>query len=224
MKGRSAGGRLVLRNLPFTTTIPDLYALFSPFGLIHSVDLPTDDKGKARGFGFVWFFKKDDAQKAMGKLNGVVVHGARSEWSDRIKRGGEAKKQTRLRKKREEFFNEKEQNGEEAVATTTTTAVGRAMAVDWAISKDKFEASEQKVEEKEEEATQDDADEEDEEDEDEEEDDDDDEEGTPVPADLERDESDDDESVEEDPKTDDFPTLFIRNIQFESTSADLHAL
>lgn len=235
VRGRSAGGRLVLRNLPFTTTTSDLFALFCPFGQIHSIDLPTDDKGKARGFAFVWFFKKDEAAAAMAKINGVTVHGGLTEWSERIKRGGEGKKQTRLRKKRDQFFGEKEEaaaEGDAAAATATSsskTPEGRVVAVDWAISKDKFEQAEQQQEQQQklEDATQkssaaseDDSDE----DSDEEEEDDDDD--GPVPLDLsEAQQVDDEEHSEQGQEpTEEHPTLFVRNIQFESTSADLHAL
>lgn len=227
-KGKSAGGRLVIRNLPFTTTTDDLYALFASFGLIHSIDLPTDDKQRARGFAFVWYFKKDDAEAAMKKLNGVTVFGAKAEWSERIKRGGEAKKHTRLRKKREEFFGGKEEG--DAQQVEAAASAGRAMAVDWAVSKDKFESAEQQPEPQQSKANEEEDSEDDDDDEDE--DDDEEEEGSPVPEDLQEDEDDEameedeDDEEEEGPKSssDDYPTLFVRNIQFESTSADLHAL
>lgn len=212
----------MLRNLPFTTTIPDLLALFCSFGQIHSVDLPTDDKGKARGFAFVWFFKRDDAAAAMAKINGVTVHGGLAEWSDRIKRGGEGKKQTRLRKKRDQFFGEKE--GADA---DSKTPEGRVVAVDWAISKDKFEQAEQQQQEQEQakKEKEDSEDDEDEEDSDEEEEDDDDE-GSPVPMDLAETQSghQGESDSEDDQPQEEHPTLFVRNIQFESTSGDLHAL
>ncbi|XP_021683234.1 uncharacterized protein LOC110666890 [Hevea brasiliensis] len=49
----------------------DLYDLFSPFGKLTRVFVATDYKtGLSRGFGRVNFVNKEDAQKAIDKLNG----------------------------------------------------------------------------------------------------------------------------------------------------------
>lgn len=82
----SRAGRLIVRNLAWNTTESDLRALFLPFGPILGINLPTSasklphkDPSKppppprARGFAFVWFLSKKDAEKAMEELNDKEV-------------------------------------------------------------------------------------------------------------------------------------------------------
>ncbi|WWD08119.1 hypothetical protein V865_006230 [Kwoniella europaea PYCC6329] len=86
-KSQSHAGRLIIRNLAWDTTIQDLRATFLPYGPIHSIDLPTlpsklppsSDPSKppppprARGFAFVWFLTRKDAEKAIEGVNGKVL-------------------------------------------------------------------------------------------------------------------------------------------------------
>ncbi|WWD21915.1 hypothetical protein CI109_106403 [Kwoniella shandongensis] len=113
-KNPSHAGRLIVRNLSWDTTVQDLRATFLPYGPIHSIDLPTlpsklppsADPSKAppppraRGFAFVWFLTKLDAEKAIEGVNGKVLKSAK---------GGK------------------------------TDSEGRVVAVDWALSKEKWE-------------------------------------------------------------------------------------
>jgi nucleolar protein 4 len=75
-------GRLIIRNLAWNTTESDLRSLFLPYGPILGINLPTSasklphkDPSKpappprARGFAFVWFLSKKDAEKAIEELN-----------------------------------------------------------------------------------------------------------------------------------------------------------
>lgn len=100
------------------TTVQDLRKAFLPYGPIHSIDLPTlpsklppsSDPTKppppprARGFAFVWFLTRHDAEKAIEGINGKP-----------IKKGPDGE--------------------------------GRMVAVDWALSKEKWQEA-TKVEEK----------------------------------------------------------------------------
>jgi translation initiation factor 3 subunit G len=58
-------------NLSEDTTEPDLHELFRPFGSISRVFVATDkNTHMSRGFGFVNFVSREDAQRAINKLNG----------------------------------------------------------------------------------------------------------------------------------------------------------
>ncbi|KZV91655.1 hypothetical protein EXIGLDRAFT_675838 [Exidia glandulosa HHB12029] len=66
----SRSNRLIVRNLPFDTTEADIRATFLPFGPIYSIDIPTSEDNKIKGFAFVWFVAKNDAAKALLRANG----------------------------------------------------------------------------------------------------------------------------------------------------------
>ncbi|KAK1320420.1 Polyadenylate-binding protein 2 [Acorus calamus] len=58
-------------NLSEDTREPDLLELFRTFGAVSRVYVAVDQKtGMSRGFGFVNFVNKDDAERAINKLNG----------------------------------------------------------------------------------------------------------------------------------------------------------
>ncbi|KAK8846604.1 hypothetical protein IAR55_005690 [Kwoniella newhampshirensis] len=208
-KNPSHAGRLIVRNLSWDTTVQDLRASFLPFGPIHSIDLPTlpsklppsADPSKppppprARGFAFVWFLTKNDAEKAIEGVNGKVLKTAK---------GGKADTE------------------------------GRVVAVDWALSKEKWEET-KKVEggedEKKEDASGSDSgsgsDEESASESD-------DGSGSEDDEGDETDGADEDEDMEdaeeEEPVKPKLPavgvgsTLFIRNLPFETTEQELNAL
>ncbi len=123
----SHAGRLIVRNLAWETTEADLRATFLPFGPIQAIDLPTlpsklqAEPGKpappprARGFAFVWFMARKDAEKAMAAVNGKPIKAAPNAAVAKGKQGRLAKK------------------GE--------VGDGRPVAVDWAMSKEKFEGA-----------------------------------------------------------------------------------
>ncbi|BEI86295.1 hypothetical protein CcaverHIS002_0605820 [Cutaneotrichosporon cavernicola] len=126
-KAPSHAGRLIVRNLAWETTEADLRATFLPFGPIQAIDLPTlpsklpTEPGKpalpprARGFAFVWFMARKDAEKAMAAVNGKPIKAAPNAAVAKGKQGRLAKK------------------GE--------VGDGRPVAVDWAMSKEKFEGA-----------------------------------------------------------------------------------
>lgn len=67
--------RVVVRNLKFTTTIEDLCGAFAQYGPILEISLPqnANDTSKNRGFAFVSFARKEDAEKALEAINGNVL-------------------------------------------------------------------------------------------------------------------------------------------------------
>lgn len=139
-KAPSHAGRLIIRNLAWDvsdsqwrydasvadtqTTEQDLRAAFLPFGPIHSINVPTapskftsSDPNKpaaprARGFAFVWFLTKKDAEAAMEKMNGKPIPKA-------VPAGAAKGKTGRLNK--------------------VVDTEARPVAVDWALSKDQWE-------------------------------------------------------------------------------------
>ncbi|KAK2642218.1 hypothetical protein Ddye_023981 [Dipteronia dyeriana] len=72
MRGRNDEKNCIrVTNLTEDTREPDLLVLFRTFGSVSSVYVAVDQKtGMSRGFGFVNFVNKDDAQRAINNLNG----------------------------------------------------------------------------------------------------------------------------------------------------------
>lgn len=104
-------GRLIVRNLAWNVTETDLRKRFLPFGPILGINLPTTasklphkDPSKpappprARGFAFVWFLSKKDAEQAIEKLNEVELNERKIsvDWAvskDKYEESKEAKKE-----------------------------------------------------------------------------------------------------------------------------------
>lgn len=61
---------LRVTNISTDTKEADLHDLMRPFGHIARVYLAKDHEGYSRGFAFVSFHRRDEAQRAMEKLNG----------------------------------------------------------------------------------------------------------------------------------------------------------
>ena len=71
MRRRNDENSVRVTNLSEDTREPDLLELFRPFGLVSRVYVALDHKtGSSRGFGFVNFVNREDAEKAISKLNG----------------------------------------------------------------------------------------------------------------------------------------------------------
>lgn len=67
---------LYVGNLTFTTTSADLETLFAQHGEVRKAQVITDrDTGRSRGFGFVEMGTSDEANAAIGSLNGHNVEG-----------------------------------------------------------------------------------------------------------------------------------------------------
>ncbi|KAH7099952.1 hypothetical protein BKA62DRAFT_268558 [Auriculariales sp. MPI-PUGE-AT-0066] len=130
--------RLIVRNLPFSVTEDDLRATFLQYGPIYSVNIPQtaaaagsgdDEAGpsstttRGKGFAFVWFVSKPDAEKAIAGANGKPMRLA--EDSATIAAAGSTKKAVKRKGKENE---------------------ARLIAVDWALSKNHWEAEKAKIE------------------------------------------------------------------------------
>lgn len=63
--------KIYIGNLEYSTTEPELAALFESYGIIESVNIPINRyNGKARGFGFVTFASEAEAERAAVDMNG----------------------------------------------------------------------------------------------------------------------------------------------------------
>ena len=66
----------MIRNLARSTTKDDLVKLFKEFGDLNSLSLVMDkETNKSKGFGFAEMPDKKEAQKAIKKLNGMILNG-----------------------------------------------------------------------------------------------------------------------------------------------------
>ncbi|KAH9920029.1 RNA-binding domain-containing protein [Epithele typhae] len=158
--------RLIVRNLPFDITEQDLRAIFLPYGPIHSVHIPLakvdpkekdeeevdgSSKPRTKGFAFVWFLSRKDAEKAMEGANGLEVEAgmAQTLFSDKQKKKKQRREEKKLKAK-VQAEGEGEEGGEEDEDDDDDDEEDdrgkRTIAVDWALSKDKWEAEKAKLE------------------------------------------------------------------------------
>ncbi|KAE9614424.1 hypothetical protein Lal_00033792 [Lupinus albus] len=84
MRRRNDENSVRVTNLSEDTREPDLLELFRPFGAVSRVYVAIDQKtSMSRGFGFVNFVSREDAQRAINKLNGYGYDNLilRVEWA-----------------------------------------------------------------------------------------------------------------------------------------------
>ena len=84
MRRRNDENSVRVTNLSEDTREPDLLELFRSFGPVTRVYVAIDQKtGVSRGFGFVNFVNKEDAERAINKLNGYGYDNLilRVEWA-----------------------------------------------------------------------------------------------------------------------------------------------
>jgi RNA recognition motif-containing protein len=68
--------KMYIGNLSFDTTKQDLENLFSEYGAVTDVHLPTDrESGRPRGFAFVTMDSKEAMDKAIAGVDGTDVGG-----------------------------------------------------------------------------------------------------------------------------------------------------
>lgn len=68
--------KVYVGNFPFSVTQEELKKLFSQFGEITEATIISDKfSGRSKGFGFVTFAKKEDAEKAIAEMNEKDIQG-----------------------------------------------------------------------------------------------------------------------------------------------------
>ena len=74
-KKNASKTKLVVRNLAFAVTAPDVQQLFAAFGTLKKVRLPKRFDGRHRGFAFVDFAAPRDAENAKTALKAAHLYG-----------------------------------------------------------------------------------------------------------------------------------------------------
>lgn len=70
------GKKLYVGNLPFSIDDQQLHQAFSSYGQVMSAKVIMDrDSGRSKGFGFVEMSTDEEAQNALGSLNGTQLGG-----------------------------------------------------------------------------------------------------------------------------------------------------
>ncbi|XP_075673734.1 polyadenylate-binding protein 2-like [Castanea sativa] len=71
---KSGAGNIFIKNLDKAIDHKALHDTFSAFGNILSCKVATDSSGQSKGYGFVQFDNDEAAQKAIEKLNGMLLN------------------------------------------------------------------------------------------------------------------------------------------------------
>lgn len=69
------GTKLYVGNLAWSLSEADLAEAFSEVGSVVSAQIPLNDRGQSRGFGFVEMSTEEEAAAAIEKFNGVEMGG-----------------------------------------------------------------------------------------------------------------------------------------------------
>lgn len=123
---------------------------------------PSKPSGK--GYAFVWMLSKKDAEKALEGANGKKVHSGMADGlvRDKQKKKKVRREEAKLKQKEQERKarqkgeanknggtadegGEDEDEGDDAASDNEKEATDRVIAVDWALSKDKWEEAKAKL-------------------------------------------------------------------------------
>ena len=86
---RIVGNRLYVGNLSFNSTKESIQAAFSSSGNVSEVHLVVDrDSGQSRGFAFVTMSSAQEAQAAIGAMNGANLDGRALRVNEAEERSG----------------------------------------------------------------------------------------------------------------------------------------
>jgi RNA recognition motif-containing protein len=66
--GDNMNKNLLVKNLDKSITAKDFFKIFQKYGEIKSCKLETSNTGESKGYGYVYFYKTEDAEKAMKEL------------------------------------------------------------------------------------------------------------------------------------------------------------
>jgi multiple RNA-binding domain-containing protein 1 len=65
--------KILIRNIPFSTSFEELKNIFKKFEKIISIRIPKKKNGQNRGFGFLEFFTLDQAKKALVLIQNIHI-------------------------------------------------------------------------------------------------------------------------------------------------------
>ena len=227
--------KLIIRNLPWSIkTSQDLAKLFTMYGKVKFADLPSN-KGKMAGFGFVTLRGKKNAETAIEAINGKIVDGRtlavdfaveKTKW-DEMQQDEDAETAETAKTEKAEKGDKKAakepKSPKPAKEKDTTPKTAEQLQAEEDMRNfmaNNMENLEEEDDDDKDEEDEDEDDDEDEEDEDEDMDDD---------KAWEDDGEDDEEDEEEAAKpvktisTDNSATIFVRNLPFTTTDAELKA-